>query len=64
MRSRTYRYRTPGMSDWATVTCFSLTEAKAIIRMELNSYSSDPFKLPRGTIIERVYATKPRLGGA
>ena len=50
----TYRYRTPTMSNWATVTCSNMTEARYIIRMQLNSFASEDFRLPRGTIIERA----------
>lgn len=50
----TYRYRTPSMRDWSTVTCLNMTEAKYIIRMQLSNFAPEDFKIPRGTIIERA----------
>jgi len=51
----TYRWRTPTMASWRYVWCDNMEEAKSIVRGELGEYA-DGFRMPRGTIFERVCA--------
>lgn len=52
-KSIKFRWKTPDMRDYRTLSAFNLREARQMVNMLVNNYASG-CRLPRGTIVERA----------